>query len=312
MAGTTNHVSIIISTYTTERYTDVANCISSLKSQKLEPAEIVLVLDPIESLLNFYRLRVSKDVRIVLSKDLGLSHARNAGIENASGDVIAFIDDDAVADKKWLLNAIMNYEDPRVIGVGGQVMACWEGGRPVWFAEELDWIVGCTYKGFPSEKSLIRNPIGCNMSFRSSVFRQAGHFRSDIGRLGKNATGDEETEMAIRATARIPGSKIVYDPSAVVYHKIGRNRKSLAYVWKRSFSEGVSKAMIAESFQTGEKLLNEGIYLKYLISVGIPSRLRKIYEYEKMSQLLVILFSTVAVLAGYASRKLGSRGFWRI
>jgi hypothetical protein len=70
--------------------------------------------------------------------------------------------------------------------------------------------------------------------------------------------------------------------------------------------------MIAESFQTGEKLLNEGIYLKYLMSVGIPSRLRRIYEYEKMSQLLVILFSTVAVLAGYASRKLGSRGFWRI
>jgi glucosyl-dolichyl phosphate glucuronosyltransferase len=299
-------VSIIISSYTTERYTDVAECISSLESQTLRPTEIILVLDPIQDLLDFYVSRMSKEVKIVTSKNPGLSNARNAGIENASGDILAFIDDDAVADKMWLQNIIRNYEDSSVIGVGGYVKACWEGGRPLWFPEELDWIVGCTYKGFSTEKSQIRNPIGCNMSFKSSVFRKAGYFRSDVGRTGKNTLGDEETEMSIRATDKIPGSKIMYDPSAVVYHKVGTNRKSLAYVWKRSFSEGISKATIVRSFQKSRKLAHEETFLRYLISTAIPSRLREIYRYEKMAQLLVILFSAIAVLAGYGSRKIGS------
>jgi glucosyl-dolichyl phosphate glucuronosyltransferase len=292
-------VSVVVSTYTTKRFDDVMRCILSLRKQTLAPAEIFLVLDPVESLADFYRSRMPPEVNIVISSQMGLSHSRNAGIKNASGEIIAFIDDDAFAHRKWLENMVRNFDDPKVIGVGGLIEAEWEGKRPLWFPEELDWIVGCTYKGFPEKRSLIRNPIGCNMAFRSSIFPKVGYFRTDIGRLGQQLTGDEETELSIRACGVIPQSKIIYDPSAVVHHKVGKVRKSLKYVWTRSFSEGVSKAAMTRG-RVGSRLSTEDVYLRYLLGVAIPSRMRRIYRFEKVVQLLVILYSTVGVFSGFA------------
>ena len=296
-------VSVVVSTYTTKRFDDVMRCILSLRKQTLVPAEILLVLDPVESLVNFYKSRMPSEVKIVISNQIGLSYSRNAGIKNATGEILAFIDDDAFPDKMWLENMVKNFNDPKVIGVGGLIRAEWEGKRPVWFPEELDWIVGCTYKGFPEKRSVIRNPIGCNMSFRSSIFPKVGYFRTDIGRLGQKLTGDEETEFSIRACSMIPQSKIIYDPSAVVYHKVGKNRKSLNYVWARSFCEGVSKAIMTNK-QAGSHLSAEDAYLRYLLRVAIPSRIRRIYRFEKLCQLIVLLYSTVAVFSGFASSRL--------
>jgi len=64
----------------------------------------------------------------------------------------------------------------------------------------------------------IRNMIGCNMSFRSSVFEEVGVFNPDIGRLGSQPLGCEETEICIRALERWPGKKIMYAPGALVNH----------------------------------------------------------------------------------------------
>ena len=303
MTDRIGRVSVIISTYTPKRLHDVMKCIASLETQTLKPTEVLLVLDPDENLVNFYKSRIPSKVKIITSDKVGLSHARNAGIKRAVGDIIAFIDDDAVADPTWLETMIRNYDDPEVVGVGGLIKANWQSRRPLWFPEELDWIVGCTYKGFPERRIRVRNPIGCSMSFRSWVFRKVGYFRSDIGRRGQNFTGDEETEFSIRACNKIPKSKVMYDPSSVVHHKIGRNRESLNYVWKRSFSEGISKAMMTHKQKTSQ-LSAEDAYLKYLLGTAIPSRITKIYKYENMCQLLVLLYSTVAVLAGFASSKL--------
>lgn len=296
-------VSVVISTYTNKRYEDVLSCVSSLRTQTLKPDEIILVLDPFESLVSFYKSCMPSDIKTIASDQAGLSNCRNVGIKNANGDIVAFIDDDATPDRLWLENMIRNYEDPTVIGVGGLIKPNWEGGRPLWFPEELDWIVGCTYKGFPERRSLIRNPIGCNMSFRSSIFPRVGYFRTDIGRLGDKLTGDEETEFSIRACERIPHSKIIYDPSAVVHHKVSRRRKSLNYVWTRSFCEGISKAMMTNK-KRSSKLSSEDAYLKYLLRFAIPSRIRYFYKLEKTCQLFVLLFSTTAVLSGFASSKL--------
>lgn len=80
------------------------------------PNEILLILDPVDELIEFYSDIVPKDVKIVKSSDFGLSNARNTGIEYAKGDIIAFIDDDAWADRRWLENMLKNYENSRVWG----------------------------------------------------------------------------------------------------------------------------------------------------------------------------------------------------
>ena len=95
MTDRIERVSVIVSTYTPKRLRDVMECIASLETQTLKPVEVLLVLDPDENLINFYKSRIPSKVKIIVSDQAGLSHARNAGIKHAVGDIIALIDYDA-------------------------------------------------------------------------------------------------------------------------------------------------------------------------------------------------------------------------
>jgi glycosyltransferase involved in cell wall biosynthesis len=295
-------VSVVVSTYTPERLESVSACFQSLKRQTLLPYEIILVLDPDEALVAYYRSKVPPDVRIVVSNARGLSCARNAGIQHARGEILAFIDDDAEADEHWLARLVRHYRDPAVVGVGGSAKARWNGRRPRWFPEELDWVVGCSYKGLPEGVSEVRNPIGCSMSFRKSVFGEVGVFDSVVGRVGKQLLGSEETEFCIRVHSCLPEAKIVYDPSAVVYHRVDRQRQTLRYVLTRSFYEGVSKALVSCAQTSSSPLSTESYYLKYLLTVAVPARLKRLYRLESLAQLVTLLLSTGSVLVGYVKR----------
>lgn len=129
-------VSIIISTYSKDKLSDLSDCINSLKRQLLKPDEIILVLDPNPDLAKFYESKFHNDVKIVISDHYGLSNARNAGVKSAEGEIVVFIDSDAIPGKSWLENLVKNYEDPNVVGVGGLVKPFWEAGSPSWFPEE--------------------------------------------------------------------------------------------------------------------------------------------------------------------------------
>jgi glycosyltransferase involved in cell wall biosynthesis len=303
----TKDVSVIVSTYTKERFQEVYQCIGSLKNQKKTPLEIILVLDPIDELVEFYRSQFSSVAKIAVSDKFGLSAARNKGVRIARGEIVAFIDDDATADENWLERLLVNYDDPDVIGVGGRIDPNWEEPRPFWFPEELDWVFGCSYRGQESKRRAIRNPIGCNMSFRRSVFDEVGFFRSDIGRFGNALLCDEDTEFSVRALDKIQNSRIMYEPLAVVHHNVGKKRARLKYLWKRSFYEGLSKAMISTSSVSSEILSTENVYLKYLFSVSIPSRLKKFYKIEHTAKILALLLSTFAVFAGFFTGRISER-----
>jgi len=293
-------VSVIVSTYTKIRVDEVLACLHSLFDQTLKPKEILLILDPDEDLKSFYAGVVPHDVSIISSQAHGLSNARNTGVRNCTGDIVAFIDDDAVAEKDWLRRLVKNYEDQNVLSVGGLVVPVWENGRPRWFPQELDWIVGCSYKGLPNEKSIVRNPIGCNMSFRSEVFKKIGYFETGIGRSGRRLFASEETEFSIRLLRRFPNSKIVYDPSAIVHHKVTLDRQRITYFIRRSFFEGFSKRLLAKTIpDTTEQLSVENRYLTYLVGVGMLSRLKRIFALTNLLQALALGLSISVVLLGY-------------
>lgn len=297
-------VSVIVSVYSQDRLSYFLDCFDSLRRQSVKPEEVIVVLDPKPDLVEFYRSRLARDVKVIVSNDLGLSNARNAGVKSASGEIVAFIDDDAVADKDWLMNLLKNYESPEVVGVGGLIKPLWEGNRPRWFPEELDWVVGCSYKGLPECKAFVRNPIGCNMSFRKEVFEKVGYFRSDVGRFGKRLLSGEEPEFSMRILKKFPDAKIVYDPLAVVYHRVHRNRLGFRYLLIRSINEGISKAMISDSKESSAVLSTETSYLRHLSRIAIPSRLKRLYSFDSLSQLLVLFFSLSGVFLGFASRRI--------
>jgi cellulose synthase/poly-beta-1,6-N-acetylglucosamine synthase-like glycosyltransferase len=175
----------------------------------------------------------------------------------------------------------------------------WESKRPSWFPEELDWIVGCSYKGLPTKKGVIRNPIGCNMSFRRSVIEEVGYFSTAVGRIGNNLLGHEDTEFGIRVTNRLKDTKILYDPEAVVYHRVPANRASLKYIIKRSYTEGFSKAFFSHTGSTPKSALNtEREYLRALL-MSASNRLFPSKVQTNTTQLFIILVATMMVFLGY-------------
>ena len=92
------------------------------------------------------------------------------------------------------------YDDPQVVATGGGIYPVWPADSPRWMPPEFYWVVGCSYRGLPDTTSVVRNPIGANMSMRTAEALAIGGFDCVIGRVGTKPRGCEETELAIRLT----------------------------------------------------------------------------------------------------------------
>jgi glycosyltransferase involved in cell wall biosynthesis len=310
-------VSVVICTYGLDRIDNLRDAVESISDQAYNDFEILLVADNDKKLLTqLSEVFNQSDVKLVVSDQKGLSNARNLGVKHSLGDIVAFLDDDAIAEKEWLSQIAKNYlNDSNVLGVGGLIRSSWEGQRPNWFPEELDWIVGCTYAGHPEERCEVRNIIGCNMSFRKEVFDRIGLFNSSIGRVGRKLLAGEEMELCTRISSTYPNGRIIYDPSIVVYHKVHKHRQSFSYMLKRSYNEGLSKSMISmlKRNDTSENVLStENSYSKYIMCVSLPKRVKGIFKTGKASknsavQIAALVFAMTSVVLGYAVGRIAFR-----
>lgn len=268
-------ISVVICTYTDERWTDLIDAIESVRAQTVPPRELIVVVDHNEPLAARLRSMYSDVVVVPNAEERGLSGARNSGVAAAHGAIIAFLDDDAVAVPDWLAHLHAAYADPHVLGAGGTIEAAWPHARPAWFPAEFDWVVGCTYLGMPTTRSAVRNLIGANISFRREVFAGVGGFRHGIGRIGKRPLGGEETELCIRARQRWPLAVFLYEPRAHVYHHVAPARTTWSYFWARCYAEGLSKAMLARFVGQGDALSSERTYTLRTLPRGVVRNVRE-------------------------------------
>ncbi|UVJ39576.1 glycosyltransferase family 2 protein [Arthrobacter sp. CJ23] len=267
-------VSVVICTYTTRRWDQLLDVIESVRDQTVPAQEVLVVTDHNEEL---YRrlIQIVDDVTVVRSSGpRGLSGARNTGVALAASDIVAFLDDDAEAAPDWLERLLVLYDDPDVLAVGGRVEPVWDSGRPGYFGEELDWIVGCSHRGMPKVASEVRNVIGANMSFRRYVLRQVGGFNISLGRQGTLPLGCEETEICIRSRMGAPGSRIVYEPAALVRHHVPAERGTFRYMVSRSWSEGISKAQVSQLVGNKRTLGPERRYVRSILPRAVVSGVR--------------------------------------
>jgi glycosyltransferase involved in cell wall biosynthesis/GT2 family glycosyltransferase len=261
-------ISVVVCAFTSERLDVLSEAIESLRAQTLPPREIVLVIDHAPELLEEARRRWP-DLKIVANREQqGLSGARNTGVAEASGDVVAFLDDDAIAQPDWLRHLADAYEDPNVLGAGGAVRPRWVEGKPGWFPPEFDWVVGCTHSGMPRERSPVRNLVGANMSFRREPLREVGGFSHELGRVGTLPVGCEETDLSIRIGQRWPRAEILYDPAAVVDHVVPAARGRLSYFIDRCRAEGRSKAVLTRLVGSQDGLSSERSYVRRTLPLG--------------------------------------------
>jgi glucosyl-dolichyl phosphate glucuronosyltransferase len=292
----------VICAYTEDRWRDLVEAVDSARRQTVPPLEVVIAVDHNPALVDRVRRELDDVVAVESTGQRGLSGARNAGVAVARADVVAFLDDDAVAACDWLERLADVYDDTAVVGAGGTVEPDWPHGRPRWFPPEFDWVVGCSYRGLPTERAPVRNPIGANMSFRRAALELAGAFRPEIGRVGGHPAGCEETELSIRACQRLEGARIVFEPLAVVRHRIDPARTSPRYFAARCFSEGRSKAVVARYVGRRAGLAAERRYVARQLTRGVLSgfRLALRADLAGLARTLVILAGLAVTTAGYA------------
>ncbi len=253
--------SVIICAYSLDRWGDLCQAVASCLNQSRMPDEMVVVVDHNDDLLQ-RAIAMFPSTSVVPNQfSKGLSGARNTGLASTSGDVVVFLDDDAVAEREWLERMIAPFSSGSVAGVGGWIVPSWPGDPPPWFPETFLWVVGCSYRGLPGDGERIRNPIGASMALRRVVFDTVGDFTSQLGRTSNNAQGGEETELCIRYVKRVPEAHFILARSSIVHHRVPAERLSWRYFRRRCWAEGLTKASVSSLVGSKRALAAERSHL---------------------------------------------------
>jgi glucosyl-dolichyl phosphate glucuronosyltransferase len=315
--------SVVICVYTEMRWDDIVAAVDSVSAQDVRPVEILVVVDQNPVLLDRARRALSPDVRVLPNAQRqGLSGARNTAVAAAVGAVVVFLDDDAAARPGWLRALLGPYADPDVVAVGGVAHPRFPAGRPGLLPSggdggdatgELDWIVGCTYTGQPTARAEVRNLMGCNMSVRREVFDRVGGFAEDLGRIGRNPLGCEETEFCIRVRQAYRRAdreaRIVFEPAAQVDHRVTADRVRWSYLRRRSWSEGLSKAAVSRLVGSDDALSTERAYVATVLPAAVARELRA----GRPAAAGAVVVALAATCAGYLRGSLpGARSGVRV
>ena len=267
-------VAVVVCTSSHERLDLLLECVESIGFGERKPDELFIVVDRNRALAEHLATALPPPARVLESERGGLSHARNAGIEAARADLVAFVDDDAVVDRRWLACLVEAFEaDERVLGAGGPIEPRW-GAERRWLCDELLWVVGCTYAGHREDAGPIRNPIGANMAFRRSRLVSLGGFAAGFGKRGRTLGTCEETELSLRLERAEGPGRIHFVPGARVRHFVPPARISWRLLLRRSVSEGLSKGRLGRMY-SAPALGTERRYVRRLLLSALPGLLAR-------------------------------------
>ena len=162
----------------------------------------------------------------------------------ARGDVVLFIDDDAIAPQGWVAAHLRAYDGTAPVdGVGGPVVLTWPAGRPAWATPRLDhwWSaidLGEQRRPFPTA----HGPYGTNMSIRRARLLEIGGFSSALGRRPRSLLSGEDA--ALWAGLRARGGHVLYEPAALVVHQVEPARLTRRWVVRRGLAQGRTNARL--------------------------------------------------------------------
>jgi len=184
------------------------------------------------------------DLRVVAEPRLGLSVARNRGLAEAHGEVVAYLDDDAIPRPGWLAALLAPYPDSNVVAVGGRIVLRFPDRPPAWLSAEIHSALSAFDLG-PTPRAVryghATYPFGANISFRTEAARDAGGFSATVGPLGRHQLVHDETDLCYRLEHG--GGVVWYTPDAVVDHHVLRERLTPHWMLRRHWTGGQSAAV---------------------------------------------------------------------
>ena len=239
----TSDVFVSIVVCTRNRHEDLARCLKALSKIDYVRREILVIdnsTNPSTVALNA-KSSAAISARYFYEPRRGLSVARNRGITETKGQLIAFTDDDCVPDNQWLKKALKNFNDLDVACCTGRTVSFMSDSLSATFEKYYGFDRGSTRQTFQQEgtklnlgflvKALpyarqrritqVAPPpfsvgLGNNMIFKREVFNAVGYFDERLGAGTPTEAGDE-TDIFYRILKA--GKKIVYEPEAIVFHK---------------------------------------------------------------------------------------------
>lgn len=223
-------------------------------------------------------------LRYVHEPRAGLSHARNRGISEARGGIIAFVDDDVYFHPGWLASVRSAFRsDPQVHCIGGRSVPTFEVEAPAWLSQRMLKFYGSTESGDEPRRMVFpEHPFGVNMAFRREVFDIVGGFRPDLGRKGTSLLSDEEKEFFYRiASAKL---EVLYVPDAIIRHRVPADRVDPDWLLRRAYWQGVSSVVFDKHVRrhTRLRLLRNVYRSSRALLLGSERRsLRGIYDWHR-------------------------------
>lgn len=247
------HMKITVILCTHNRCRSLSHALESVAATTFsDPVEWEVVVvdnnskDQTRDVIEDYCRRYPGRFRYVFEPHQGLSHARNAGIREARGDVLAFMDDDVRVEPTWLQNLTAALDKGEWVGAGGRTVPANTFTLPDWLALDGSYsMMGILYAHFDlgdKARELDRAPYGANMAYRKEMFEKYGGFRTDLGRCAGSMLSNEDTEFGRRLIAG--KERLRYEPSAVVYHPAPDSRIQKEYFLTWWFEYG--QALVRE------------------------------------------------------------------
>lgn len=296
------HITVIITAYDPDRFADINGGVESILTGRYENRDIIVIVDGRQQLANRLEERWEDEANVTImcnDKNVGAAKSRNKAVRQASGDIVAFFDDDAVADESWLRELVRCYTDHDAVAAGGKMEPIWIVGKPQFLPAEFYWLIGVTYTGFPEKMTEVRNTFASNLSVRKSTFEDIGGFNPEIGPKGESLLQSAETDLCGRLAAET-GHGVLYNPDAKVGHKIYEFRTDPIFLFKRAFWQGVSKRGM--QVYSDANLKSETNFLKQILFLSIPNRAKEIIignRIEGLKQIVFLILATTLVGFGY-------------
>ena len=214
------------------------DAIHSLQKQNLPPEDFEIVIidnspyGKVFDQVNSYNNGFSKKIIYERESLIGLHYARHKAAKVAKGTILAFTDEDAIVSENWLQELLSSYKSDDIGCVGGKILPKWEESPPSWVTTLPSAYLSLLDYG-EAEKE-VDEIYGCNFSIRRYLLFKLGGFNPDS--YGAFWLGDGET--GLQKKVEKSGFKIIYNPKAIVWHVVPKERLTLKYAKRRFFNEG--------------------------------------------------------------------------